>query len=190
MTTISVDGLLALLLGLRYREVVTLKRTYVIVTTLWVVSAFFAAMQHRNRPITKWCGIIVTSLCLVTSVFSYTKIFFTLRHHQNQLQGHVQQPNQANQLNIVRYKKAVSTGIWLQLTLVACYLPFGAVAVLVTNGGLSSTPYFCAWSYTTTLVYLNSSLNPVLYCWKLEEVRQATEGHNQTSALPLFFDLL
>ena len=82
MTVISVDRLLALLLGLRYRHVVTLKRTYVIVITLWVVSVIFSAVQLRNRLITIWCGIIVTSLCLVISVFSYSKIFLTLRHHQ------------------------------------------------------------------------------------------------------------
>ena len=39
LTAISVDRLLALLLGLRYRQVVTLKRTYVIAITFWIVSA-------------------------------------------------------------------------------------------------------------------------------------------------------
>ena len=42
LTAISVDRLLALLLGLRYRQVVTLKRTYVIVATFWVVSGVAA----------------------------------------------------------------------------------------------------------------------------------------------------
>ena len=37
MTAISVDRLLALLLGLRYKQIVTLKRTYIIVTTFWVL---------------------------------------------------------------------------------------------------------------------------------------------------------
>ena len=36
MTAISVDRLLALLLGLRYKQIVTLKRTYIIVTTFRV----------------------------------------------------------------------------------------------------------------------------------------------------------
>ena len=36
MTAISVDRLLALLLGLRYKQIVTLKRSYIIVTTFWV----------------------------------------------------------------------------------------------------------------------------------------------------------
>ena len=36
MTAVSVDRLLALLLELRYKQIVTLKRTYIIVTTFWV----------------------------------------------------------------------------------------------------------------------------------------------------------
>ena len=111
MTAISVDRLLALLLGLRYRQVVTLKRTYVIVVTLWVNVTVMSALLFWNPLINLWCAIIAISLCLIISTFSYTKIFFTLRQHQSQVQGHVQQPSQKNQLNIGRYKKAVSRAI-------------------------------------------------------------------------------
>ena len=174
LTAISVDRLLALLLGLRYRQVVTLKRTYLIVIAIWVVCTVPSAIQFWNRLITFWCGMVRTSLCLVISIFSYTKIFLNLRHHQNQVHGNVQQPNQTNQLNIARYKKAVSTAIWLQLTLVACYLPFNIVMVLRSYSGLSISLCF-AIIYTRTLVFLNSSLNPILYSWKIDEVRQAVK---------------
>ena len=174
LTVISVDRLLALLLGLRYRQVVTLKRTYVIVIAHWVVCTVLTAIQFWNRLITLWCATIVTSLCLVISGFSYTRIFLTLRRHQNEIQGHVQQPNQTNQLNIARYKKAVSTAIWLQLTLVSCYLPFTIVAVLTSYSGLSSSLCYPR-IYTRSLVFLNSSLNPIIYCWKIEEVIQAVK---------------
>ena len=174
LTAISVDRLLALLLRLRYKQVVTLKRTYVIVIAIWVVWTVSTAIQFWNRLITLWCASIVTSLCLVISIFSYTKIFLTLRHHQNEIQDHVQQPNQTNQLNIARYKKAVSTAIWLQLTLVACSLPCNIVVAWTSYSGLSSSLCY-AWIYTGTLLYLNSSLNPILYCWKIEEVRQAVK---------------
>ena len=174
LTAISVDRLLALLLGLRHRQVVTLKRTCVIVITFWIVSAAFSAMKWCSDRITIWYSIIGTLVCLMTSIFSYTKIFLTLRLHQNHVQDHVQQPNQTNQLNIARYKKAVSTVTWLQLTLVVCYLPHG-VAAFVTSGG-PSAPVYNAWYYTVTLVFLNSSLNPILYCWKIKEVRQAVKN--------------
>ena len=175
LAAISVDRLLALLLGLRYRQVVTLKRTYLIVITTWVVAAAFSALCFWNPVITIWYGLITVPLYLTISISSYTKIFLTLRQHNTQIHSHnVQQPNQTNQLNIARYKKAVSTAIWLQLTLVACYLPHELVAALRAKSGLSVSVYH-ARIYTISLVYLNSSLNPILYCWKLDEVRQAVK---------------
>ena len=172
LTAISIDRLLALLLGLRYRQVVTLKRTYVIVITFWVVCILSSTTFFWNPFTTFWCATIVVSLCLVTSIFSYTKIFFKLRHHQNQAQD-LQQPNQTNPLNIARYRKAVSSALWLQLTLVACYLPYG-ILTLEINSGVSSS-LFLAGCYINTLVFLNSLLNPILYCWKIDEVRQAVK---------------
>ena len=175
LTAISVDRLLALLLGLRYRQVVTLKRTYLIVTTTWVIAAVFSGMIFWSPLITLWSICIGIPLYLIISIFSYTKIFLTLRHHNTQIHSHnVQQPNQTNQFNIARYKKAVSAAIWLQLTLVACYLPYGLMIALRAKSGLSETVYH-AGIYTVTLIYLNSSLNPILYCWKLDEVRQAVK---------------
>ena len=176
LTAISVDRLLALLLGLRYRQAVTLKRAYLIIITIWIVSTVSASTIKLfwNSPRWLWFGIIVVSLSLVISTISYTKIFFTLCYQQIHVQDHVQQPNQTNQLQIARYRKAVSTALWLQFTLVACYLPYVIVVTLLVQTELSSSVSL-AISYTFTLVFLNSSLNPILYCWKIDEVRQATK---------------
>ena len=174
LTAISVDRLLALSLGLRYRQVVTLKRTYAMVIAIWVVCTVSSALQLWIKSITLWYRVIVKSLCLVISSFSYAKIFFTLRHQQNQVQSHVQQPNQANQLNIVRYKRAVSTAIWLQLTLIVCYLPDGVMTTLMACGRQPLSVQI-AWYHAVTLVFLNSSLNPILYYWKFQEVRQGVK---------------
>jgi len=174
LTAISVDRLLALLLGLRYREVVTEKRIYLITITFYVLSIAFSTMPiFWNSLFGSGYIMIVMSLCLVTSVFCYTNIFFTLRHHQHQLQDHVQQPNQANHLNIARYKKAVSTTLWLQFMLVVCYLPLLLVAVIIHS--LPSSLASLTFSYATTLASLNSSLNPILYCWKIDEVRRTVK---------------
>ena len=175
LTAISVNRLLALLLGLRYRQVVTLKRVHLITVTICVVSTACPTVTlFWNSPMMSWLLMIVVSLCLVISTFCYTKIFFTLRHHQHQVQGHVEQPNQTNQLNIARYKKAVSTALWLQFMLVACYLPHLIFLTLLTRAEPSPSVSL-TWSYTATLVFLNSSLNPMLYWWKMDEVRQAVK---------------
>ena len=175
LAAISVDRLLALLLGLRYRQVVTLTGTYVIVITFWILSTVFSTMYLRSVLVVQWYTVIMAVLlCLVTSIFSYTKIFVTLCKRQNQVQDQTQQRNQTNQLNIARYRKAVSSALWLQLTLVACYLPVGIVIVLAASSGISAT-VFLAYQYAIQLLFLNSSINPILYCWKLGEVRQAAK---------------
>ena len=175
LTAISVDRLLALSLGLRYEQVVTLKRVYSIIITCYVLSPTFSTMRGFCNSLIRSGYVTVGGilLCLVTSIFCYTKIFFTLRHHQNQLQDHVQQLNQTNQLNIARYRKAVSSSLWLQFMLVVCYLPFFLVYLFIHSEPSSSLSL--AWSYALTLVGLNSSLNPILYCWKIDEVRQAVK---------------
>ena len=176
LTAISVDRLLALLLGLRYRQLVSLKRTYLSVIMFWILSIIGTTMHFWNYLINFWYSNIAILVCLVTSFFSYSKIFLTLRHNQNQVQVHAihGQPSQAIQLNIARYRKTVSSVLWVKLTLVVCYLPVGILQVLRTQRGLSPSLYLAS-SITRILVFLNSSLNPILYCWKIREVRQAVK---------------
>ena len=176
MSAIGVDRLLALLLGLRYRQVVTLKRTYLIIAIFWIMSVVASISFLVNHLVTIWYGYLVIPLCLVTSIASYTKIFLKLRHHQIQVQGHIQQeqPSQPIPLNIERYRKMVFSALWVQCALVACYLPYGIVSALVGYGNSSPSSYLLL-ALAMTLVQLNSSLNPFLYCWKISEVKQAVK---------------
>ena len=179
LTAISVDRLLALLLGLRYRQVVTFRRTCITVTGFWILSIVCASTLFLNRRIASWCLYIVSALCLVTTIFAYAKIFCTLRHNQIHVQNHVAQgqPSQAIPLNIARYRKAVYSALWVQVTLVACYLPFFITAIVLASqrGRRVSSSVWLASQFTATLVYLNSSFNPLLYGWKIREVRQAVK---------------
>ena len=158
MTTISVDRLLALLLGLRYRQVVTLKRTRLIAIGGWIVSVVGASTSFLNPLIVSLYQYIVIAFCLVTTICAYTKIFMSLRHNQIHGQNHVVQgqSSQANTLNIARYRKAVYSALWVQVTLVICYLPYGIAVALTPYRGMPLSTYL-AREFTVTLVYLNSS---------------------------------
>ncbi|XP_073247219.1 melanocyte-stimulating hormone receptor-like [Porites lutea] len=176
LTAISVDRLLALLLGLRYRQVVTLGRMSITVLGFWILSIVGASTIIWSLFINTWYLRIVTAFCVVTIIFAYTKIFCTLRHNQIHVQSHVAQgqPSQAIPLNLARYRKAVYSALWVQGTFVVCYLPFTIAVALMPQRGIPISAYR-AWHFTITLVYLNSSLNPLLYCWKISEVRQAVK---------------
>ena len=173
MTAISVDRLLALLLGLRYKQIVTLKRTYIIVTTFWVFNLVASLGNFFHHGIIFLYSYLVISFCLVT-VASYTKIFCTLRYHQAQVRDQ-QQLSQTNALNTARFRKAVYSALWVQLALVFCYAPINTMTIVTALTKKYSLLLVVTWSVAATLLYFNSTLNPFLYCWKISEVRQAVK---------------
>ena len=174
MTAISVDRLLALMLGLRYKQIVTLKRTYIIVTTFWVFTLVASLCGIFYRRIILLYSRLVTSFCLIISLASYTKIFCTLRYHQAQV-GDQQQSSQTNALNMARFRKAVYSALWVQLALVVCYVPIYVLGIVITHTKKYSLLLVVTWEVVVTLLYFNSTLNPFLYCWKISEVRQAVK---------------
>ena len=125
LTAISVDRLLALSLGVRYRQVVTLRRVRLLVVIFWLSSIALAIMIVFYHDIAIIIMYISILLCIVTSTFCYIKIYVTISHHRARIQEEAhQQPNGGGPLmNIARYKKTVSIALWVQITLLACYIP-------------------------------------------------------------------
>ena len=176
MTAISVDRLLAMLLGLRYKEVLTLRCTYIILAIFWIVSLLSGLFFHLNYRITFWLSVTGAPLCLVISIASYTKIFRALSHHQAQIQDHVQrQRSQPNALNMARYRKAVYNAIWVQLALVVCYVPQFIVRIVIFLSAKRFSNFFLIYGMGIVILFFNSTLNPFLYCWKISEVRRAVK---------------
>ena len=185
---ISVDRLLALLLGLRYRHVVTLCRVRVVIACVWFIAVSNASLfcvasilsHYKLILASLWTFRAFIIFSIVVSTFSYTKIFFTLRHQQAQVQDHVQ-PEQSSRvrsvLNIARYKKTVYSVAWIQFAMLACYGPHIVMVFLRYFGNVGySTEVIIADEVFICLVFLNSSLNPVLYCWRIKDVRQEVKN--------------
>ena len=175
-TAINLDRLLALTLGLRYRIVVTLKRVAVLVTCFWLIGILFGMLgSFVSFQIALNGAIIWAILSLVASIFSYVKIFVKLRQHQGRVQDRRNQEQQNEGLppiNMQRYKRTVSNIAWVQMTMVACYVPF-IVATVLTRDTRDND---IAWIVSVTLLYLNSSLNPLVYCWKMKEIKRAVKN--------------
>ena len=175
-TAISVDRLFAILLGLRYKEIVTLRRTYIILAIVWVVCLVAGLFSHLNYRIALSSSLIITPFCVVISIAAYTKIFRALGHHQAQIQDHVQQqPSHPNALNMVRYREAVYNAIWVQLALVVCYVPQFIVRIVIFLSAKRFSNFFLIFGMGIVILFFNSTLNPFLYCWKISEVRRAVK---------------
>ena len=148
----------------------------VAVTTFWFICAIGATMYFWDYHITLWFGNVNTSLCLVICIFSYTKNFPESSPSSiSSTRTRSPRTTKPNASCIARYRKAVSSALWMQLTLFVCYLPQGIIGALWTNREEFSQTLYLAWQFASTLVFLNSSLNPILYCWKTREVRRAVK---------------
>ena len=172
MTAISVDRLLTLMLGLRYKQIVILK--FIIVTTFWAFTIVASLCAIFNRRIIFLYSCLVVSFCLVISLASYTKVFRTLRYHQAQVRDQ-QHPSQTNALNMVRFRKAVHSALWVQLALVVCYAPMYTVTIVIAYTKKYSLLLVVTWKVAVILLYFNSTLNPFLNCYKISEVRQVVK---------------
>ena len=147
-----------------------------IVICLWIFNISICSLRRfgEHAVISRVISAFIRSL-LAISLFCYAKIYLTHRRHRTAIGDHAHR-GQLRQgrisPNIARYRKTVSTALWVQLTLVTCYLPYGIVAGESHITGYSPS-HNRAVRLAITLVYLNSSLNPFLYCWKIRGVRHA-----------------
>ena len=175
LTFISIDRLLALSLGVRYRQTVTTKRVRIFVIIIWTVNLANAIIRFLgNRFVFYILCLAGILFCVVVSTVCYVKICRTLRAQSVKVRTSVSQgkPNESSQLHVERYKKTVSSALWVHFTLLACYLPYSVVSGLKA---ITGDTFAVAEGFTATLVFFNSSVNPVLYCWRMREVRQAVK---------------
>ena len=172
-SAISVDrqSLLASSLGMRYSETVTTKRVYGIIIMFWVLATAASAVYVRSSQFTARFTQTVLLICLSASVFSYTIIFFNLRQHRIRVQDRRSRedpPTACSSLRseasrIAKYKKAVSSVLWVQLALLICYLPYTVIVALLSIRGELSQTFVLSHQYAAVFVLVNSSLNPLLY---------------------------
>ena len=83
--------------------------------------------------------------------------------------------SQLNALNMVRYRKAVYSALWVQLALFVCYLPQFTVQIVIFLSTKRFSNLFTFLGMANVLVFFNSTLNTFLYCWKISEVRRAVK---------------
>ncbi|XP_044168520.1 melanocyte-stimulating hormone receptor-like [Acropora millepora] len=177
ITAISVDRLLAMLLKVRYRQVVTLRKVYVVAIASWVFNGIgFASLWYFSHNTRNVLSVLTIAVCLFTSAYCYTRIFIRLRHQHSQVSNLREVENQQRRADITRYRKTVWSALWLQLAMLFCYLPYLLLASFAFLKNIPLSVLVTPANITITLMYFNSTLNPILFCWRIVEVRRAVKN--------------
>ena len=175
VVALTADRFLALHLHLRYQELVTHKRVVAVVISNWILSAIPMLLSIWIPNTVGIISVPVASVCYLTIAFFYFKIFLAVRHHSNQihvLQAQLAQNNEGDIANAARERKAAVGTFYVYLVFLICYLPSTCYWIIHRSAG-PSTILFQFGLYTYTLIFLNSSLNPLVYSWKMRHVRHA-----------------
>ena len=178
IVALSADRFLVIRLQLRYQDAVTHKRAIAGVISFWLLSAVLPLIRFLGWfPENKIFIFFVTIqfICLIISGLFYFKIFLALRQHAAQVQNvPVECEERIEAVNAARERKAAFGVFYVYLTFVACYLPqisfnIAAKIIDIERPNLE----YKVNLHATNLLVLNSSLSPLIYCWKMRRIRQA-----------------
>ena len=173
MTAIAVDRFLALHYHLRYSTMVTSFRIKTFLTAQWLTSFIFSGIYFWSLRIFFLYITIFVCLCLIISVFCYVRIFKIVRHQQKKIQCQhqaVNLPQGSTISNLLQLEKSAINSFLFFIVMVLFYTPVSTYLSLIyaTRDGSHS-----GWNVAITLVFINSSVNPFLYCWRMGDLRAA-----------------
>ena len=175
---LSVDRFLAVFLHLRYQEIVTPKRVVSILILSWVISTIVSLpwITHEYHDFLSIFLNLFLIICLITIAFLQCKIYSIVIRHRFQIQSQQVQGSGQTQdemrTTFERHKPSARGAFHIYLILLICYLPKIFTEFAMT--GMKSEEIFLIilQESTTTLVFVNSCLNPLIYCWKLRHIRR------------------
>ena len=179
VVTISVDRFLAVHLHLRYQELVTHKRVIAVVISIWLLSAIISSSVFWDplRDSLKVITFVMMTVCLIVVVTVYWRIYIVLKRHKNQIQSfQIQEVGQGVQNgdlpSFLKVRKSAHGTFYVCIVFLICFLPSYILSFIILSRPLNIISLYKARLYTTTLFFLNSSFNPVMYCWKMGSIRR------------------
>ena len=174
---ISMDRFLSIHLHLRYQELVTHKRVVAAVILIWMFSVFFPLISlWIPIYITVFVYIVVFGVCFIFTTIVYLRIYLAVKRHTNQIQALQVQPEAHDEMtNFTRLRKSAASTFHVYIVFLLCYLP--EYCMMITSTIVHESDITIVHEgfilYSWSLLLLNSSLNPVIYCWKMRHFRHA-----------------
>ena len=154
-------------------ELVTPIRVTIVLVSLWLTSCVAASLcTFLPKGIEMALAVIIVIGCVLTTL-AYVRIYKVAKYHQNQIYSQNQLQN-AQTREAHRQRKSAYNSLFVSVVFLAFYFPFMPCKILyMTN--TSEISFLIALFASIFLIYLNSSLNPIVYCWRYREIRQVVK---------------
>ena len=171
---IAFDRLLAVSLHLRYQELITPKRVNIALVSLWLISCITAFIFVFLPTSNEIVAAVILMIGYVLTTVAYVRIYKVVKYHQNQIYRQNQLQN-AQTREALRQRKSAYNALFVYFVFLVCCLPFlpSVILYLINTSEISFLIAKCASLF---LIYLNSSLNPIVYCWRYREIRRIVKN--------------
>lgn len=174
VTAINIDRYLAVRLRLSYQSTVTTKRSIIAIALIWFFSAFYTALMWISEDFFDMTIHIILVVLSPIGVGTNVVLIILISRaiHKLKEQAHNRPETPQQNLNLQRYQRSVNTMYIIMIALVVCYLP-PAIATGIMPHVQRSYERNTVDSFATTLLFVNSSINPFIYYWRIHEIRKS-----------------
>ena len=174
VTVIAGDRLLAVSLHLRYQELVTARRLTTVLVSVWIISCVFPILYILFPKEIEMVTAIISIIGYALTTVAYVRIYKVVKYHQNQIYSQNQLQN-AQTREAHRQRKSAYNSLFVSVVFLACYFPFFPCTILYETN-TSEISFLVAQVASVFLICLNSSLNPIVYCWRYREIREIVKS--------------
>ena len=178
VAAVSVDRLLALTLHLRYDTLVTVPRVLQVTFLFWILSMILnVVLTFWMTNVWLFFPMVIFFLTFIVITISTLKIFRTVLRHQRQIndQNAAVSHLQNNTVNVLKCRKSAVTVLYVYGLFVICFVPYIATSIIEVLLG-STTKVLIAYDLCETAIYINSFLNPIVYCLRIRKMRRAVKN--------------
>lgn len=167
---IAVDRFLVVFLHLRYQELVTSRRIYKALILIWITSGVAASIILTVPKHTYLIAAVIELVGLLFATVAYFRIYKVVEYHRNQIQSQLELRN-TQATDLLQEKKSAFNVLFVYAVYLACYLPHlhCLMPMIIIDARFSS---LAAEQVSILLIFFNSSLNPIVYCWRYREIRE------------------
>ncbi|KAJ7378510.1 hypothetical protein OS493_022491 [Desmophyllum pertusum] len=174
LSAVSIERYLALRFHLRYTELITTTRVVITVIIYWLIWVtcitllwFWVKDKLFTYILVAFCFLILT---VVTRC--YVTIFKTVKRHNKQIQDSQLQQGQES---IFRYRRTTNTMVILISAFVLSYFPFIITTAISASQAKEDMKTSAAHCFAVAIISANSTANPLIYFWRVEELREAAK---------------
>ena len=171
LVLIGVERFIAMKYSLRYDSIVTKFRLTVAVACCWVIIIVYWAIWLLYDKIIPAYAFVIVSLTVI--IYCHSSVYFICRRHLLQIKS--EQISSEASSKFLKERKAWKTTTYIIVGVLISYCSalFSGIAFRYSPVPVLNRIAVSSQPLRFSFFMFNSLLNPIIYCWRIKNIRKA-----------------